>query len=106
MKQLYKRSIQVRMEHQRAIDKLTVLERRIADTAERFVELKAQYEALQSQKASLQRELDDLRSVNDELTDKINYLKSIQDQNVDSFNKEEVRKRIDRVLEKFGEIQL
>ena len=94
------------MENTAALEKLSALEQRIAQTAERFVILKEQYEALQTQKTGLEKELDDLRTVNDALSERINNLKSINEEHSDSFNKEDVRKRIDRVLEKFGELQL
>lgn len=94
------------MENTKALQKLTLLEERIAQTAERFSHLKAQYDALHDQKKTLEKEINDLRSVNHELAEKINHLKSNQEEIAGSFNKEEVRKKIDRVLEKFGELQL
>jgi len=94
------------MEHNKAIEKLSLLEERISQTTERFSHLKNMFSALQEQKAALERELEDLRSTNEELSGRIHDLKLNQDENQNSFNKEEVRKRIDRVLEKFGELQL
>ncbi|MCH7548377.1 MAG: cell division protein ZapB [Candidatus Krumholzibacteriota bacterium] len=94
------------MEHNQAIEKLNLLEKRISRTAERFSHLKEQYEALQHQKTTLERELDELRSANDELNGRIHNLKLNKGVHQNSFNREEVRKRIDRVLEKFGELQL
>lgn len=94
------------MEHERAIEKLSLLEERIAQTAERLFQLKEQYQAMQGQKEVLEREIEDLRSANSELTDRINHLKLMQEAHANSFDKEEVRKKIDRMLEKFGEIQL
>ncbi|MCI0453216.1 MAG: hypothetical protein L0Z51_12690 [Candidatus Latescibacteria bacterium] len=94
------------METRPAIEKLSLLEDRIAQTAERFAHLKDQYRALQEQRSSLEREIDRLRSANRELNDRINHLKSNHDKILSSFHKEEVRKRIDRVLEKLGELQL
>jgi len=89
-----------------AIEKLSVLESRIAQTAERFAQLKEQYRAMQEQRSSLEREIDRLKSANRELNDRINHLKSNNERILSSFQKEEVRKRIDRVLEKLGELQL
>jgi cell division protein FtsB len=94
------------METTPAIEKLSMLESRIAQTAERFAHLKDQYRALQEQRSSLEREIDKLKSANRELNDKINHLKSNNEKTLSSFHKEEVRKRIDRVLEKLGELQL
>lgn len=94
------------METTPAIEKLSMLESRIEQTAERFAHLKDQYRALQEQRSSLERELDKLKSANRELNEKINHLKSNHEKILSSFHKEEVRKRIDRVLEKLGELQL
>jgi cell division protein FtsB len=89
-----------------AIEKLSVLETRITQTAERFAQLKEQYRAMQEQRSSLEREIDRLKSANRELNEKISHLKSNNDKTLSSYHKEEVRKRIDRVLEKLGELQL
>lgn len=89
-----------------AIEKLAVLEERIAQTSERFAQLKDQYQALQDQKDTLQREIERLRTANQELTERIGSLKTSHDRIVGSLHKEEVKKRLDRVLEKLGELQL
>jgi archaellum component FlaC len=94
------------MDGTKAIEKLTVLEERIAQTSVRFTHLKDQYQAMQDQKQSLEREIERLRTSNRELTERINHLKSNHEKIIGSFHKEEVRKRIDRVLEKLGELQL
>lgn len=94
------------METTPAIEKLSMLENRIAQTAERFAHLKDQYQALQEQRNSLEREIDKLKSANRELNDRINHLKTNHDKVLSSFHKDDVRKRIDRVLEKLGELQL
>ena len=94
------------MEGTGAIEKLSLLEERIAQTSERFSHLKDQYQALQDQKESLEAEIERLRSTNRELTEKVGRLKTNHEKLVGSFQKEEVRKRIDRVLEKLGELQL
>ena len=89
-----------------ALEKLAVLEDRIAQTSERFAQLKNQYQALQEQKDSLEHEIDRLRSANLELTERIGNLKTSHDRIVSSLHKDEVKKRLDRVLEKLGELQL
>lgn len=94
------------MEGTGAIEKLSLLEERIAQTTQRFSHLKDQYQALQDQKQTLEYEIERLRSTNRELTDKIGKLKTSQEKLVGSFQKEEVKKRLDRVLEKLGELQL
>jgi len=94
------------MDGTKAIERLTVLEERIGQTSLRFTHLKDQYQAMQDQKASLEREIERLRTTNRELTERISHLKSNHERIIGSFHKEEVRKRIDRVLEKLGELQL
>ncbi|HET6349405.1 MAG TPA: cell division protein ZapB [Candidatus Krumholzibacteria bacterium] len=94
------------MEGTGAIEKLSQLEERIAQTTERFSHLKNQYQALQDQKETLELEIDRLRSANRELADSLGRLRSNHEKLVGSFQKEEVRKRLDRVLEKLGELQL
>jgi chromosome segregation ATPase len=94
------------MEGTGAIEKLSLLEERIAQTTQRFTHLKGQYQALEDQKQSLELEIERLRSTNRELSDQLGRLKSNHEKLVGSFQKEEVRKRIDRVLEKLGELQL
>jgi chromosome segregation ATPase len=94
------------MEGTGAIEKLSLLEERIAQTTERFSHLKNQYQALQDQKENLELEIERLRSANRELTDKVGRLRANHEKLMGSFQKEEVRKRLDRVLEKLGELQL
>jgi chromosome segregation ATPase len=94
------------MEGTAAIEKLSLLEERIAQTTQRFSHLKDQYQALQDQKQSLELEIERLRSTNRDLSDKLGRLKTNHESLVGSFQKEEVRKRLDRVLEKLGELQL
>ncbi len=94
------------METTPAIERLSMLESRIAQTAERFAHLKDQYRALQEQRDALERELDKLKTANRELNEKVVHLKTSQEKILGSFQKDEVKKRIDRVLEKLGELQL
>lgn len=94
------------MEGTGAIEKLSMLEERIAQTTERFSKLKNQYQALQEQRETLEQEIERLRASNHELSEKLNHLKTNHEKLIGSFQKEEVRKRIDRVLEKLGELQL
>jgi len=94
------------VEHVRVLDQLATLEERISETARRFSSMKAQYRALQEQKRMLERELEGLRSANRELTERINDLESNDPTDAETFNREEVRRTIDRVLERFGELPL
>ncbi len=94
------------MEPTRAIEKLDLLERRITRTTTRFTELKAQFELLQRQKSALETELDALRETNEKLTDRIHHIKSIQDEYQKSLDRDGLRERIDRVLERLAELEL
>ncbi len=94
------------MEGTGALEKLNLLEDRIAQTTERFARLKEQYRALQEQKETLEREIDGLRDTNREMSERIGNLKMSNERIVSSLHKEEVKKRIDRVIEKLGELQL
>jgi cell division protein FtsB len=94
------------MEPTRALERLALLVERISETTHRLSSLKDLYRTLQGQKEQLEKELDELRFANSELTDKINDLKLIHEEHANSFDKEEVRKKIDRMLEKFSELQL
>jgi cell division protein FtsB len=94
------------MEGTGALEKLNLLEDRIAQTTERFARLKEQYRVLQNQKETLEREIDGLRDTNREMNERISHLKMSNERIVSSLHKEEVKKRIDRVLEKLGELQL
>jgi len=94
------------MEGNGALEKLQMLEERIAQTTERFALLKNRYQALHDQKELLEREINGLRDANREMSERIGHLKTSHEKIVSSLHKEEVKKRIDRVLEKLGELQL
>jgi len=94
------------MEPTRAIEKLDLLEQRITRTTVRFGELKERYESLQAQKVALESEIELLRKTNETLTDRIHNIKSIQEDNRKSLDREGLRERIDHVLEKLAELEL
>jgi chromosome segregation ATPase len=89
-----------------AHEKLALLEERIAQTSRRFAHLKDQYQALQDQRSSLETEIERLRSANQELTERVGNLKTSHEKLVGSLHKDEVKKRIDKVIEKLGDLQL
>jgi len=82
------------------------LEQRMDATSQKLAELTAKYDSLVAEKGRLEHEISTLRTNNQELSDNIHELKLLQQKNSSSFDKEEVRKKIDRMLEKFGELQL
>jgi FtsZ-binding cell division protein ZapB len=75
------------------------LEQKISRTVEKIA-------ALRDEKNSLKAEIEELKQTNIELSQQINDLKIKEEQYTSSFNREEVRRKIDHMLEKFGELQL
>lgn len=78
---------------------LDKLEKKISSTVEKIA-------ALREEKNSLKAEIEELKQTNIELSRQINNLKIKEEQYMSSFNREEVRRKIDHMLEKFGELQL
>jgi FtsZ-binding cell division protein ZapB len=78
---------------------LDKLEKKISRTVEKIA-------ALRDEKNSLKAEIEELKQTNIELSQQINHLKIKEEQYMSSFNREEVRRKIDHMLEKFGELQL
>jgi FtsZ-binding cell division protein ZapB len=82
------------------------LERRISQAVERVTALRSECNALRNEKSDLETKIEELKKSNIELSDQITDLKIQQEKYAGSFNREEVRKKIDHMLEKFGELQL
>jgi hypothetical protein len=61
---------------------------------------------LLDQRKNLENKVAELKKSNNELSNQINDLKLLHEKSSKSFDKEEVRKKIDHMLEKFGELQL
>lgn len=94
------------MNYNRTIEKLDQLEKRITHAVEFVTSLQSEYDTLQDQKKKLENKVTELKKSNNELSNQINDLKSLHEKSSKSFDKEEVRKKIDHMLEKFGELQL
>ena len=94
------------MESSKSFEVLEQLERRISRAVERVTALRSECNSLRSDKTDLESQIEALKKSNIELSGQINDLKIIHDKNAGSFNREEVRKKIDHMLEKFGELQL
>jgi len=89
------------------LKKLDVLEEKFAKTAEKFEKLNARCQALVARTVALESEIESLRSRNTELTDEIKDIKTkAQTDSEISGRKQEIIKRIDRMIEKFGELQI
>ena len=82
------------------------LERRISRAVEKVTALRSECVSLRNEKSELESQIEELKQSNIELSDQINDLKILRDKSAASFNREEVRKKIDHMLEKFGELQL
>lgn len=82
------------------------LEQRISRAMAVMSEMRTECGALRRDNAILQSEIEVLKKSNIELLSQLNDLQIQQLQRASSFDKEEVRKKIDHVLEKFGELQL
>jgi FtsZ-binding cell division protein ZapB len=94
------------MEPSKSLDVLEQLERRISRAVERVTALRSECNTLRKDKTSLESQIKELKESNSELSDQINNLKIKHEKYAGSFNREEVRKKIDHMLEKFGELQL
>ena len=89
------------------LQKFHLLDEKISQTLEQINAQEERYNRLSDTHERLLEELEKLRIQNGELLTKIEELKDSKMRMAESsINKEEIRKRIDRVLEKFGELQL
>jgi FtsZ-binding cell division protein ZapB len=94
------------MEASNTLKVMEQLERRISRAVEKVTALRSECVALRNQKTELEAQIEELKKSNIELSHEINDLKMKHERNAESFNREEVRKKIDHMLEKFGELQL
>ncbi len=89
------------------LEKFHLLEEKIAQTMNRIAELKAQNLALLSVNEELKETIQNLRVHGSELTEQIDKLKAAEGrQSEELIDQEEIKKRIERVLEKLGELQI
>ena len=90
-----------------ATERFTELEHRVLKAAEEITRLRESQTAAHTRNEALVTEINHLKSRNNDLSKQIDELKLNEEQRANSFNKkEEVRKRIDLLLEKFAELQL
>jgi len=94
------------MESPKSQDVFEQLEQRISRAMDVMSAMRAEREALRRDNTILQSEIEVLKQSSIELLSQLNDLQIQQLQRASSFDKEEVRKKIDHVLEKFGELQL
>ena len=94
------------MEQSKTLEVLEQLERRISRAVEKVTALRSECKSLRNDKTNLESKIEELKQNNIELSNQVNNLKLQRDKSASSFNREEVRKKIDHMLEKFGELQL
>ena len=94
------------METTKTLGDLEQLERRISRAVELVTALRSECRTLRNERTDLESKIEDLHNKNIELSNHINDLKIQREKYDKSFNREEVRKKIDHMLEKFGELQL
>lgn len=88
-----------------SLEKIDRLEMKIEETLQRFADMTERCETLQTTNAVLQERVEALQNRNIALSREIDELRAASAANDDD-NGEEILKRIDRMLEKFGELQI
>jgi FtsZ-binding cell division protein ZapB len=86
------------------LEKIEMLEAKVEAAVELITELRARSESLQRNNAVLQERVEALQHRNIALSREIDELKSARDD--EGGSREEIIRRIDRMLEKFGELQI
>ena len=94
------------MDQTKALEALGQLERRISRAVEMVTAMRSECRTLKKEKSDLENKIKELQAENIELSNQMNDLKMQREKIAESFNREEVRKKIDHMLEKFGELQL
>jgi len=91
----------------RGMDKLDLLETKIGQTVRKLSELSNRCSALERSNEELIEEIETLRSTNRDLTKQIDRLEVEKEARAnEDGSKEKIIKRIDKMLEKFGELQI
>ena len=89
------------------IAKLDLLETKISQTVQKLTELNSQCNALRTSNDELVEELETLRKTNRDLSTRIDQLVvENETRSNEDGSKEQIIKRIDKMLEKFGELQI
>jgi FtsZ-binding cell division protein ZapB len=87
-----------------SLEQLERLEEKVDEAVRMLVELRTRCESLQKNNAVLQERVETLQHRNIALSREIDQLKAAQED--DGGGREEIIRRIDRMLEKFGELQI
>ena len=86
------------------LEQLERLEAKVDEAVRLIVDLRTRCESLQRNNAVLQERVETLQNRNIALSRELDELKTAQED--DGGSKEEIIRRIDRMLEKFGELQI
>jgi FtsZ-binding cell division protein ZapB len=86
------------------LEKVELLEAKVEAAVDLITELRSRSESLQRSNAVLQERLEALQHRNIALSREIDELKSAREN--EGGSREEIIRRIDRMLEKFGELQI
>ncbi|UCH85699.1 MAG: hypothetical protein JSW50_08450 [Candidatus Latescibacterota bacterium] len=87
--------------------KLDLLETKIGQTVQKLSQLTTQHDELKKINEELLEDMENLRNRNKDLTNRINSLEvEIETRAKKDGSKEQIIKRIDKMLEKFGELQI
>ena len=88
-----------------SLEKIDRLQVKIEETLQRLADLTDRCESMQRANAVLQERVETLQNRNISLSREIDELRAAN-QAAEDDNGEEILKRIDRMLEKFGELQI
>ena len=89
------------------LERLDALESKVLQAVETVAELSSRCEHLAVEKSQLERSLRDLRKRNNDLTQQIVELRAMNEADSgESADGQRILNRIDRMLEKFGELQV
>lgn len=90
----------------RHFDKLDKLEAKISQAVEKYAELEATCRAHGEKNRELEEQLGTLRAHNNELSKQIFELKTAKEGPAGLVEEKKILTKIDRMLEKFGELQI
>ena len=88
-------------------ERFHLLEEKILQTIDWINQMEARYQTLQNTNKELETEIIELRSYQKQLTQEIETLEAAQETASDkSGNNKDIKKRIDKMLKKFEELQI
>lgn len=88
------------------LDRLDALESKVSQAIETIAQLTSRCEELDQEKKQLERNLESLTKHNNDLSQQLAVLRAAEDGSGESEEAKRILVRIDRMLEKFGELQV